>query len=138
EKTLPDTYEHIGALFTDSVLQAGVNYRTTVFPRVQRVLEEFPDASTTTAFLNAIHQYGANTILDWSHPEKPARLERLTEFFFDQKQETEADLSSWLQDDHNILKMREIRGIGPKTADYMKRLLNIPAIPVDRHIFRFV
>jgi endonuclease III len=128
----------MGALFTDCVLQAGVNYKTTVLPRVQRVLDEYPQAYTTSIFQETINNFGASSVLSWKHPEKPERLTRVTTFFYQQLVETEEDLVSWLTDENNITQLRQIKGIGPKTTDYMKRLVNIPSIPVDRHMFRFV
>ena len=44
--------DHIGALFTDAILQAGVNYRSVVRPRVERVLFNFPEANTVSSFSN--------------------------------------------------------------------------------------
>ena len=47
----PCLYEdHIGALFTDTILQAGVNYKRVVWPRVKYVLETFPYADTVHSF----------------------------------------------------------------------------------------
>ena len=38
-------YNHIGALFTDIILQAGLNYAYVVKPRVNRILYDFPQAN---------------------------------------------------------------------------------------------
>ena len=43
-------YCHMGATLTDTVLQAGLNYRSVVLPRVSRILDLYPNAKTTTSF----------------------------------------------------------------------------------------
>ena len=45
---------HIGALFTDIILQSGVNYRTVVAPRVKFVLEMYPIAFSVENFFSTI------------------------------------------------------------------------------------
>lgn len=49
--TLPDwvlveeepPYDHTGAVISDAGLQAGINYRWVVYPRVERVLSDYPE-----------------------------------------------------------------------------------------------
>lgn len=49
---------HIGALFTDTILQAGVNYRSIVWPRVAHILDTFPYATTVSVFAEVLENYG--------------------------------------------------------------------------------
>lgn len=131
-------YDHMGALLTDAVLQAGVNYRTVVQPRVSAILSNYPEATTTTAFRTLMIYYGANIILRWKHPEKPRRLQEITDYFYDKHVETPYDLHHWLLSSENCGSLRQVRGVGPKTVDYLKSLANLPTVAVDRHIRRFV
>ena len=132
------TYEHMGAVVTDAILQAGLNYRTVVTPRVNRVLREYPDARTTSRFLTVLDQNGASIVLNWRHPEKPRRLYALTIFLAASGVETEGDLQAWLLIPENCDALLEIKGIGLKTVDYLKNLVNVPTVAVDRHIRRFI
>lgn len=43
-------YNHIGALYTDIILQSSLNYKTVVKPRVERVLALYPNANTVNKF----------------------------------------------------------------------------------------
>lgn len=138
DNNLPTTYDHMGALLTDSILQSGLNYKTVVWPRVERILVEFPDAATLTSFRDLLYRHGPYSILSWNHPEKPNRLMRLMFFLDTMDIETEIDLTLWLGNVENATALLGLPGIGPKTVDYMKRLVNLPSIPVDRHIFSFV
>jgi hypothetical protein len=132
------SYNHMGATITDSILQAGVNYRTVVEPRVKHVLREYPVAKTSPSFLDVIDQHGVDFVLNWRHPEKPRRVRDLTIFFVKLNVETEADLKYWLLDSDNCQRLLDLKGIGPKTVDYMKRLVGISTIAVDRHMRRFI
>lgn len=51
---------------------------------------------------------------------------------------TEDCLREWLQLPNNAAHLRGTKGIGPKTVDYLKMLVGIPAVAVDRHIRTFV
>ena len=46
-ETIDGNYDHIGATVADAVLQANNNYSTHVKPRVNWLLERYPDARTT-------------------------------------------------------------------------------------------
>jgi hypothetical protein len=127
-------YFHMGATLTDTVLQAGLSYRSVVFPRVQRLLSVYPQADTTSRFLGLLHAVGPRELIQWSHSEKVQRLVQLTEFLSARKLETESELSRWLCSPSASGELLVLKGIGPKTVDYLKILVGLPTIAVDRHI----
>jgi hypothetical protein len=135
---LRPAYEHAGALLSDSILQAGVRYSTVVVPRVRSILERFPLATTIPAFCEVICTEGAARVLLWRDPEKPRRLEGLLSVFVAESLESVSDLAVWMSAEHNCLALLELRGIGPKTLDYLKQLLGMNSVAVDRHLFGFV
>lgn len=131
-------YDHIGALYTDVILQAGLNYRNVVKPRVDYVLKNYPSAKTVSSFSQLSNDIGFEKVLNWKHPEKISRMRKLIEFSFENLIETCDDLYRFLDDFENHLKITEIKGIGPKTLDYMMKLLNFDTVAVDRHIYSFL
>lgn len=131
-------YKHMGATLSDAILQAGLNYNTVVRPRVLRLLHHFPKAKTTSQFLDLVDEFGAAHLLNWKHPEKPTRLTAIANFFYVRSIETENCLGDWLQSPDNATHLESIRGVGPKTVDYLKMLAGIPSVAVDRHIKAFV
>jgi hypothetical protein len=131
-------YDHVGAIITDAILQAGLRYETVVLPRVRRILEQYPQGRTTTGFLLLLHGEGADVIWQWKHPEKPARALALAQFFQTEGIETEADLRDWLLEEENIYRLKQVRGVGDKTADYLKILVGIQTSAVDRHMYAFL
>ncbi len=137
EKPAMEAYDHMGAVLTDAILQAGLNYETVVLPRVQKV-KSMPEAKTTSGFLAVLEQIGADRLLNWSNTEKPARLLSIARFFQAETVETTNDLRSWLQTEENIPRLKQQRGVGDKTTDYFKILVGLSTSAIDRHIFKFL
>jgi hypothetical protein len=136
-------YEHMGATITDAVLQAGLRYESVVWPRVQHVRSTFPEAATTTGFLTVLRARGGEEVVRWTHAEKLGRMEALAELLVAEGVETEADLHSWLcgGDDYelHVAKLLAVRGMGPKTVDYLKILCGErDTAAIDVHLLRFL
>ena len=132
------TYNHMGANITDTVLQAGLNYNSIVRPRVKNILYNYSDSNTSSDFLKILKTKKFKTILKWSHHEKPKRILDLTLFFVQEKIEKEEQLRNWILDINNSKRLLQIRGIGLKSVDYLKNLVGISSIAVDRHIKKFI
>jgi hypothetical protein len=147
-------YNHMGATITDAVLQAGLRYETTVWPRVQHVMTIL-EAATTSGFLRVLRERGGEEVVRWTHPEKLGRMEAVAELFVAEGIETEADLRRWLcgepgADDGargdadaacraNVAKLAAVRGMGPKTIDYFKILCGEQdTAAIDVHLTRFL
>ncbi len=79
EDDIEGTYHHIGATIADAILQAGTNYATVVNPRVNSILNTYPDARTTTAFRDLLEREGVKEVLSWNDDEKPNRVLALAE-----------------------------------------------------------
>ena len=143
-KSLPDfpfiedtIYDHMGALITDAMLQAGVNYEYTVKPRIDKVLG-YPEATNTSGFLSLIHRLGAGNLLDWKESEKTIRVEEMAKFLVSEHVETVADLKEWLQKPGNVTSLGHQRGVGPKTQDYIQNLAGLSTSAIDRHLDNFL
>lgn len=129
---------HVGALFTDTILQAGVNYRSVVWPRVAHVLDTFPYATTVSIFAEILENYGTANVLHWSNSEKIQRMNELVLFCLGHQIETSRQLTEFLRYEQNVNMLKDIHGIGNKTCDYLKRLLGFDTVAVDRHIRSFM
>lgn len=137
EPDIPVPYNHMGATITDAMLQAGTTWETVVKPRIKKILN-YSEAKTTTGFLKLLEREGIKRLLNWDDDEKPTRILRVVCFFETEKIETEADLKTWIQNDENVTKLKKLRGIGNKTADYFKILVGISTSAVDRHLIQFL
>jgi thermostable 8-oxoguanine DNA glycosylase len=52
--------------------------------------------------------------------------------------QTEEDLRHWITMPLNGELLLTIKGVGPKTLDYMKMLVGLSTVAIDRHIRNFV
>lgn len=130
---------HIGALLTDVVLQAGLNYQHVVAPRVCKVLNDYPVAYTVKRFSAVLQKYSIETVLDWHDCEKQIRMIRILEFCKAQGIQNSYQLKIYLVNSKsNSDKFKSIRGIGDKTYDYLLKLLGVEGVAVDRHLYKLV
>jgi predicted house-cleaning noncanonical NTP pyrophosphatase (MazG superfamily) len=137
ENPAMEAYDHMGAVLTDAILQAGLNYEAVVLPRVQKV-QSILEAKTTSGFLSVMEIQGADKLLKWTNPEKPNRLLAITRFFQAENIETTDQLREWLKIETNSPRLKQQRGVGDKTADYFKILVGLSTSAIDRHIFKFL
>jgi len=131
-------YYHMGATITDSILQAGLNYRHVVYPRVLKLLTKFSDYRTTCDFIILMQVIPLMELVNWKNEKKLTYINDLSWFLFNNGIENENQLAVWLDTDKNIHQLRKINGIGPKTIDYLKMLSGNQAIAIDRHLFAFL
>lgn len=138
EITQRTPYYNMAATLTDSVLQAGMNYKSVVYPRVYNILNKYSDYSTTCDFIILFQTIPIEEIIQWKNKRKQNTICNLAWFLYNQNVNTEDDLAKWISDDKNIDKLLEINGVGRKTVDYLKLLSGQQAIPIDRHMFQFL
>ncbi len=138
EEQVEGMYDHMGATIADAILQAGTTYATVVKPRVNAILRNYPKENTTSSFLKLLVSEGAKAVLNWKDDEKPNRILALTRFLIGEGIETEEDLLLWIAHDENLKKVKSVRGVGPKTADYLRILVGYQTTAVDRYVFRLI
>jgi len=131
-------YNHVGATLIAVVLQAGLTWKTTVQPRVEKFEKQFPGASTLSGFLTFLQQNDLAVALKWNGRVKPDRIVRLADFLKTQGIETESDLRAWLSSEENGLRLLEINGIGPKSVDFAKMCVRVQTNAPDRHLNGFL
>jgi hypothetical protein len=144
-KTLPnfkittkiDCYDHMGAVVVDGILQAGMNYKNVVKPRVIKILLEYPNNKTTSEFIDICNSVGINTLISWKDSVKPERIISLLQFLKFKKIENTSELRDWLSKSENITEFLKNKGIGKITADYFKILVGSESVKADRHLVKF-
>lgn len=130
-------HDHMGAIIAEAILQAGINYRNVVLPRVRKLRDDYPDARTTSGFAALLLRVGTAELLQYSG-EKVERVEALTQLLLDEQVETKADLQVWLAHEGNLERLRELSGIGPKTVDYLQMLAGLDTSAIDCHLALFL
>ncbi len=127
----------MGATITDAILQAGINYKTVVQPRVQDLRDKHPEAQTTSGFGQLLERESPEKLLRFGG-RKPQLILEITRFFENQGIQTESDLRTWLQEPSHVDRLKQIKGIGDKTADYFGILVGIQSVAIDVHIRAFL
>lgn len=127
--------DHLGAVIADSILQAGLDYRSVVLPRIQRIQLKFPGIKSIDTILSLIDKGQTADFLNWRHPVKIRRFESLTKQMSSLGISNQSDLRAALELDSNFSStIQLVNGVGPKTVDYMACLVGIDSVAVDRHI----
>lgn len=129
---------HIAALFTDVVLQAGLNYKSIVVPRVAHVLRNYPSTTTVSSFRDLIISEGLEKVILWKNEVKLQRVLDLIQFCVDNEINSSCELKNFLLTQENKIAFLNLKGFGNKTYDYLLKLLNVDTIAVDRHIYSFL
>ena len=137
-KTIDGHYDHVGAIVADAILQANMRYATHVRPRVNRILDRYPETRTTSSVLSVLELTSASEFLNWKGTDRIERFTVVLELLAAEGVETEKDLRKWLSNEPNLPKLQSIKGVGPKTIDYFQILVGISTSAVDRHLFRFL
>ena len=131
-------YDHMGAKLADAVLQSGVNYEVFVRPRVDRIAAASPAGQTAGEFLELLRRDGPEKILNLKSGRKLRTIVELTTFLADKGVQTASELRTWLQVGGNASSLRSVHGVGPKTISFLKLLVGLDAIAVDRQVLRFI
>lgn len=127
-----EPYRHMGATLTDAVLQPGLNYERAVKPRVERVLDLYPEAKTTGAFKAVLDAEGAPHVLNVGNARKQQSLRDLVALLMEQDLQTEDALRAWLTDPGHRARLQEIKGVKTKTCHYLQILCgDRDAVAVD-------
>jgi hypothetical protein len=130
-RSVPD---HLGAVLADSILQAGMNYRSVVKTRIERILSLFPEAATLDGILLFVKEGAVEHFLLWNHEEKVGRFIRLVYLLERSEILNTHDLFRWLHTDDYRDSLLSVSGIGPKTVDYLCCLMGMDCIAIDRHL----
>ena len=130
-------YKQMSVIIVDSVLQAGLNYDTVVKPRIENLLKTYPGCKTTSEFIFLYKQVSLSYLINWKNEIKLQRIDDLTNYLFSLDIETPEQFLDWLSEEKNYINIMNIKGIGHKTADYLRMLVGYESIPIDRHLYRF-
>jgi hypothetical protein len=105
--------------------------------RIDRIVQDFPEAATLSGMFNVIASIGVAEFLRWHHHTKVSRFVCLAELLRNESIDDFHQLRTWLQNPACREKLRAIHGVGPKTVDYLCGLVGLDFIAVDRHIRAF-
>src|SRR5690606_24249207 len=127
--------DHLGAVLADIIIQAGVNYKSVVLPRVLNIYNNYPKANDLSGLIETINNTDISIFLNWNNQVKISRYESMIEFLLKFNINTSFELRDFLlKGKFNQDFFLSIPGVGYKTLDYFLKLMNVETIAVDRHI----
>ena len=130
-----DSYDHMGAVVVDGILQASLKYDTVVKPRIDKLLQKYPKDDTTSKFMNLCKRVGIKEITNWKGERKPNYILGLLTFLHKEGLETVPQLRVWLRDPYNKAKFIQSSSV---TAEYFRILTGDETAKPDRHIKAFL
>lgn len=127
---------HLGAVLADAALQPGLNYTVVVQPRVKRIVRDYPSAASLSGLRVLLDTCSVKQLLSINNARKCSVFESLVELLRMERVETSDDLRSWIVRPDSKSKLLNIKGVGYKTAAYLRLLVGLPAIAIDVHLRR--
>lgn len=127
-----EPYNHIGATLTDVMFQAGVNWHNSVEPRIKKI-KTYKELATINGLQEYFKNHDAEIFFDWKG-RKPKNFLNIVNYLDTQFVDTESDLRKWLLLPGSLDKLRDQPGFGNKTVDYIKIVVGLQSVAVDRHV----
>ncbi|MGQ4727713.1 hypothetical protein ACUN3E_08625 [Streptomyces sp. Ju416(a)] len=133
----PGGWTHMGAVICDVSFQPRCNYEATLRPRLLRLQTNWPDAKTVSGFQHRLATEDLAVAMQFNHARKVATAHAITDLLAANGVDTRDDLHTWLGQQANRAALRTVKGVGPKSIDYIGNLVGRSQIAVDVHLRAF-
>lgn len=127
----------MGAVICDVSFQPRCDYEATLRPRLLRLQKSWPDARTVRGFQGRLATEDLAVAMKFNHAQKVATAHAITDLLADHGVDTREDLHTWLAQQANRAALRTVKGVGPKSIDYIGNLVGRSHIAVDVHLRTF-
>ncbi|MER5779337.1 hypothetical protein ABT144_34645 [Streptomyces sp. NPDC002039] len=133
----PGGWTHMGAVICDVSFQPRCNYEATLRPRLLRLQANWPDAISVRGFQSRLVTEDLAVAMKFHHARKVATACAITDLLAANGVDTHDDLHDWLGRQANRAALRTVKGVGPKSIDYIGNLVGRSQIAVDVHLRTF-
>ncbi|MFD8134957.1 HhH-GDP family DNA glycosylase [Streptomyces mirabilis] len=133
----PGGWTHMGAIICDASFHARCKYEATLRPRLLRLQTDWPDATTVRGFQRRLATEDLAVAMNFNHPQKVATAHAITDLLTANGVDTRDDLHAWLGQQANRAVLRTVKGVGPKSIDYIGNLVGRSQVAVDVHLRTF-
>ncbi|MFD1211788.1 hypothetical protein ACFQ36_07015 [Arthrobacter sp. GCM10027362] len=132
-------WDHMGANLADAALQHRQDYEKVVRKRARALKEAWPDAKTTSGFLECLATDDLAAVIDWRGPDRLQQIKDMAAVLKDHQVEEAGDLREALEDPARRHGLRAaldaVRYVGPKTLDYFDILAGLSiGVAVDSRL----
>lgn len=122
-------WNHIGAIALDAAIQQQRNYELQVRPRVERLIADHPETSTTSGFLAFAKSTDLMQAVNYHSPSRIHLAVQIAEVFHKNQIETSSDLHAALSAPETRDELRtqlwSLKYVGPKTLGYFDILAGV-------------
>ncbi|MFJ9473366.1 HhH-GDP family DNA glycosylase [Streptomyces caniferus] len=133
----PRGWSHMGAVICDVSFHARRKYTSTVLPRIIKLQAAWPDAATVRGLQIRLATEDLAAAMDFRSPTRVATAHGLTYLLAAGGVDTCDDLRAWLGHQANRDALRTVKGVGPKSVDYIGNLVGRSQFAVDVHLRAF-
>ncbi|WP_189397021.1 hypothetical protein [Streptomyces sp. FBKL.4005] len=133
----PGGWTHMGAVICDVSFQPRCKYERTLRPRLLDLQLSWPDASTVRGFQHRLATEDLAVAMKFNHAQKVATAHAITDLLAAHGVDTREDLRTWLHHQDNRAALRTVKGVGPKSIDYIGNLVGRSHVAVDVHLRAF-
>ncbi|MFD8382425.1 hypothetical protein ACFV2X_28600 [Streptomyces sp. NPDC059679] len=133
----PGGWTHMGAVICDASFQARRRYESTIRPRILHLQSAWPDAATVRGFQMRLATEDLAAVMNFRSPSRVATAHGVTDLLAASGVDTCDDLHAWLDDQDNRAALRAVKGVGPKSVDYIANLVGRSHVAVDVHLHAF-
>ncbi|MGW4496481.1 hypothetical protein [Streptomyces sp. NPDC004376] len=116
-------WTHMGAVICDASFHARCRYEATLRPRLLRLQTDWPDAATVHGFQRRLATEDHAVAINFNHSRKVATAHAITDLLAAKGVDTRDELHAWLDHETNRAALRTVKGVGPKSVDYIGNLV---------------
>jgi hypothetical protein len=127
----------MGAVICDASFQARRKYESTIRPRLLQLQLAWPDAATVYGFQRRLATEDLALAMNFKSPSRVATAHGITNLLAARGIDTRDDLHAWLGHQANRAALRAVKGVGPKSVDYIGNLVGRSQVAVDVHLYAF-
>ncbi|MFI8965341.1 hypothetical protein ACIGO8_24885 [Streptomyces sp. NPDC053493] len=127
----------MGAVICDVSFQARRKYESTIRPRLVQLQSAWPDAVTVRGFQARLATEDLGVAMRFNSPGRVATAHALTSLLAARGVDTRDELHEWLDHTDNRAALRRVKGMGPKSVDYIGNLVGRSQVAVDVHLRAF-
>ncbi|MFF4353809.1 hypothetical protein [Streptomyces sp. NPDC001530] len=133
----PGGWTHMGAVICDASFQARRKYASTIRPRLLQLQAAWPDAATVRGFRARLATDDLAVAMNFNSPRRVATAHHIADLLAARAVDTREDLNTWVGHRENRAALRTVKGVGPKTVDYIGNLVGRSQIAIDTHLRSF-
>ncbi|WP_406464801.1 hypothetical protein OH768_52970 [Streptomyces sp. NBC_01622] len=127
----------MGSVICAASFQPRRKYESTIRPRIRQLQAAWPDAAAVRGFQTRLAMEDLAVAMNFNSPRRVATARGITDLLVTNGIDTRNDLHAWFDHEAGRTALLVVKGVGPKTVDYIGNLVGRSKIAVDVHLRAF-